>query len=123
MTVGPGYKPAPTGGSRPDKLSDAADGNWVRRIVDVLNNILSGRLNVVTQITLTASAASTDIKDARIGPYSALILQPLTAHAQADFISATGVLADTTTQKAGFVTLRHPNNANADKTFNLLIIG
>ena len=118
-----GYKTAPSNGSNPLQLSDAASASWLKRVVDVVNNILQGKQNVVLVITLRANQATTTIIDSRIGPFSALILQPLTTHAQADYVSATGVLADQTTQKNGSVTFNHPNNANADKTFNLLIMG
>lgn len=118
-----GYKTAPSNGASPSKLSDAAGEGWVRRIVDVVNNILQGKQNVVLVITLRANQTTTTVIDARIGPFSALILQPLTAHAAADLYSATSVLADQTTQKDGSVVFNHPNNANADKKFNLLIMG
>lgn len=118
-----GYNTAPSNGANPSNLSDAASASWLKRVVDVVNNILQGKQNVVLVITLRANQATTVVIDARIGPFSALILQPLTAHAAADLYSATSVLADQTTQKNGSVTFNHPNNANADKKFNLLIMG
>jgi hypothetical protein len=80
-------------------------------------------MNVVLQITLRAGFATTVITDSRIGPFSALLLQPLTAHAAGALYSATSVLADLTTQRDGAVTLNHVNDANTDKTFNLVILG
>lgn len=118
-----GYTTAPGNGANPGKLSDAASASWVKRIVDVVNNILLGKMNVVLRITLRANQATTTVIDARIGPFSYLGLQPLTTHAAADLYSATSVLADQTTQKDGSVVFNHPNNANTDKTFNLLILG
>lgn len=123
MTTFPGYSQAPGGGSAPKTPADAAGAGWVRQIVDVVNRILSGKLNAVTQITLRASQVTTTVIDSRIGPFSGLYLQPLTSHAAADLYSATSVLADQTTQKAGSVVFDHPNSASTDKTFNLLIIG
>lgn len=118
-----GYSPAPSDGQDPKSLGDAASVSWVRRVVDVINSILTGKLNSTLVITLTSGAASTVIKDARIGPFSYIGLQPLTAHAAADLYSATSVLTDETSRKNGQLTLNHPNNANADKTFRMLIIG
>lgn len=123
MTTRPGYESAPPGGSGVSSLGDAASKSWVRQIVDVVNGVLGGKMNVVLQITLRAGFATTIVIDARIGPFSALLLQPLTAHAAGALYSATSVLADQTTQKNGQVTLNHVNDANADKTFNLVILG
>lgn len=123
MTTGPGFQTAPQGGDVAQSLKDAASRSWVRQIVDVVNNLLSGKMNVVTQITLRAGFATTTVIDSRIGPFSALLLQPLTAHAAGALYSATSVLADLTTQKDGQVTFDHVNDANADKTFNLVILG
>lgn len=118
-----GFQSVPTSGGNPRSLQDAASTSWVRKIADSVNNILKGKQNVVLRVTLRAGQATTTIIDARIGPFSALLLQPLTAHAAADLYSATSVLADLTTQKDGSVVFNHPNNANADKTFNLVILG
>lgn len=123
MTAAPGFSIAPVGGGSVDTLKEAANRNWVRQIVDVVNNTLRGKMNVVLKITLRAGFATTVITDSRIGPFSALLLQPLTAHAAGALYSATSVLADLTTQRDGAVTLNHVNDANADKTFNLVIIG
>lgn len=123
VTDRPGFPSAPPGGDTASNIRDAASARWVRQIVDVVNSVLRGKQNAVLTITLRNGFATTTVKDARIGPFSALILQPLTAHAAADLYSATSVLADQTTQKDGEVVFNHPNNAFADKTFNLLIIG
>ena len=119
----PGFSTAQPGGGIVKTLKDAASASWVRGIVDVVNNMLGGKLNVVLQVTLRSGFATTTVIDARIGPFSALIMQPLTAHAAAALYSATSVLVDTTTQKNGSVTFDHVNDANADKTFNLVILG
>src|SRR5689334_6820527 len=110
----PGYSPVPIGGTTVRKPEDSASVSWVKRIAEMVNNILQGKLNAVLQITLTANSATTVVIDARIGPYSGLYLQPLTAHAAAALYSATSVLADLTTQKQGSVTFNHANDANVD---------
>lgn len=117
----PGYPPAPIGGGAVTKLGDAADKGWVKKIVEVANNILKGKINVVLPISLTANSATTTVIDARIGPYSALLLQPMTAHAAAALYSATSVLV--TSQQNGQAVFTHANNAQTDKSFNLVILG
>lgn len=119
----PAYPSAPQGGGAVSKLADAASSSWVRRIAEIVNGILTGKLNAVTQLTLTAGAPSTIMKDARITANSYLGLQPMTTHAATDLYSATSVLVAAGSQKAGQVTFNHPNNANVDKTFNVLIVG
>lgn len=117
----PGFKPAPISGGEPKTLSAAATGSWVRQLAELVNNMLRGKINAVLQITLTAGAGSTIIKDARIGAYSVLLLEPLTAHAAAALYGSPYVLESS--KSIGQVTLNHVNDANTDKTFNLLIIG
>lgn len=116
-----GYPPAPTGGKAVTRLDDAASVAWVRRVVDIVNNLLMGKQNVVLPITLVAGVASTTIIDGRITASSSLLLQPLTAHAAAALYGAPYVLVSA--QQSGSVTFAHVNDANADKNFNLLILG
>ena len=117
----PGYSTAQLGGKAAGKVGDAASVSWVKNLAEVVNGILKGRQNVVLTITLAAGAAATVVDDARIGPFSGLFLQPMTSHAAAALYSATSVLV--TDQKSGQATFSHANNAQTDKTFNLLIIG
>ena len=123
MTDRPGYSPANTSGGRVKDVSDAASSSWVKNIVEVVNGMIKGRQNVVLTITLRAGFATTPVIDARIGPFSALLLQPLTSNAAAALYSATSVLADPATQKQGSVVFDHANNAQVDRTFNLVILG
>lgn len=123
MAARPGYSTVPLGGQPIKNVKDAASTSWVRKIAETVNNLLSGRMNVVLQITLRAGQTTTQVIDARIGAFSALILVPMTTHAAAALYSATSVIADPTTRVAGSVTFDHPNSANIDQTFNLVIIG
>jgi hypothetical protein len=88
-----------------------------------VNSILRGKTNNVLMITLRAGFTTTRVIDARIGGFSALMLQPLTANAAGALYSATSVLADLTTQKDGEVTFNHSNTGTTDRTFNLVITG
>ncbi len=121
MTASPGFPTAPTGGQQPKSFLDAASTQWVRRLAEIINNMMRGKLNVVASVTLNANATTTVVNDARISGFSALLLQPMTAHAAAALYSSTSVLV--TSQLSGSATLTHASDANTDKTFNLVIIG
>lgn len=112
------YKSAPLSGTSVYSASQAAHGNWVRQIVEILNNMLKGKLNVTIGITLTPSATTTTISDARIGPSSAILLSPLTANAAAAL--GTTYLSQVTGNSA---TITHASNSQVDRTFVAVIIG
>jgi hypothetical protein len=121
MTASPGFPPVPLGVETATNVGEAIAVRWGRRVAETINRVLSGKLNAVLPITLAASATSTTIIDARIGYYSALLLQPLTANAAAALYGAPYVLPSA--QKSGSVVLNHANAASTDRNFNLLIIG
>lgn len=123
MTTNPGFSTAPTGGGAVHKVLEAASKDWVRKIVDVVNRLVAGKMNVVLQITLAESETSTVITDARIGAFSGIVLQPLTSDAAAALYSATSVLVKPTTQVNGTLTLEHASIADTDLTFNMIILG
>lgn len=90
-----------------------------RKIAQIVNNCVNGKINVVITVTLTANVGSTIINDSRIGPNSYVGLGcPLTANAAAavatSFISSRGKQTCTVT---------HANNAQVDRTFAAIIIG
>jgi hypothetical protein len=114
-----GYRPAPLSEAPPSKLQDAASERWVRRIVDIVNSSLRGKLNVTMSVTLTANATSTIIKDARISAFSALVFVPLSANAAAE--QAAGGLY-VSAQKSGEATITHANSAQDDRAFRIVIL-
>ncbi|HEU5115647.1 MAG TPA: hypothetical protein VFT74_03140, partial [Isosphaeraceae bacterium] len=84
-------------------------GDWVRRIATTLNTVISGKLNVTTDVTLTANADSTTLTDARIGFDSAVIpAMPTTANAAAE-LGAGGLYVNTLLK--GSCVIHHANNA------------
>jgi hypothetical protein len=89
-----------------------------RQLAQFLNNTIAGHLNAVTNVTLTPSATTTTVTDARIGPNTHMSFTPLTANAAtaraALYVSA---------RSKGSATLTHANSANADQTFSVLLIG
>jgi hypothetical protein len=102
----------------------ANDPEHVRRIAQAINNILQGKMNSVTTVTLAANVATTTLTDARISSKSFIGFQPTTANAAA----ALGTLYTSsqmggTGTVTGSVVLNHANNAQTDRTFNVLIIG
>lgn len=84
----------------------------------ILNNAISGKLNVVGEVTLTAGAATTTLNDPLITRGSALALMPLTANAAAALAT---LYFDPTA--SGSVVIHHANNAQTDKTFRYAVIG
>ena len=93
---------------------------WLARVRDVVNNIMRGKINATLDVTLTPSAASTTVSDARIGGSCGIYLMPLSANAAAEIGNGTIWWSAPSNQT---VTLNHANNAQADRTFRLLIIG
>lgn len=97
--------------SLPDK------GGTPEQVSRIVNRTQQGKLNCVTEVTLAANAATTTFNDVRIGAYSWLGFTPMTANAQAIAVPRPSSMGD------GTCTLNHANDANADKTFRVVIIG
>lgn len=121
MTILPGFKAVPVSGDVVSRIDQSASARWAKNIAEGVNRLLAGKMNVVLQVTLAVNASTTSVIDARIGVYSALILQPLTYNAAIALYETPFVFVSN--QKNGSVTLNHAVNAAADKTFNLVILG
>lgn len=90
----------------------------LRNIAQALNQMLTGKLNAVTQITLTASSTTTQLIDQRIGANTFIGFSPRSANAAA---AVTGLYVS---QKVnGQATLTHASTATTDRTFDVLLIG
>ena len=89
-----------------------------RQIAEVVNRTIDGKLNSTGSVTLTASATSTVVAEARSGPDSVILFMPTTANAAAElatmFVSSRG--------KQTF-TITHANNGQTDRTFKYVVIG
>lgn len=72
-------------------------------------------------VTLGAGAATTTVNNTAVTTNSLIFLQPTSANAAADVGSATSVYISAKVASTSF-TITHPNNANADKTFNYWIV-
>lgn len=83
-----------------------------------VNLLLRGKANVVTTLTLTASATSTTLTDERIGPASYIALSPLTENATildlAPYISS---------RSSGSAVITHGSTPASDCTYSVLILG
>jgi len=90
----------------------------LRLVSTTLNNVMDGKLNSTGTITLTASATSTTLTDARIGGDSVIVFMPITANGKAAennlFVSA---------RQSGQATLTHASSSNNDQNFAYIIIG
>lgn len=82
----------------------------------ILNDAIRGKLNIQTELTLTANAATTTLSDDTITKFSSVVLVPLTANAAA-------ALATTyfSAPASGGITVNHANNAQVDRNFDALI--
>lgn len=92
----------------------------LRRLVERVNQLTVGRMNVVGELTLVANVASTTFEDAQFGVGSAPLLIPTTANAAAE-VGAGGFYLSNRT--AGAFTVTHANNAQTDRTFLYVRIG
>ncbi len=84
----------------------------------VLTLCMSGKLNILGSVTLTANSATTTLSDDLISDSSALFFTPRTANAAAGL---TALYYNDPT--AGSVVLNHANNAQADRTYDYAVIG
>ena len=84
----------------------------------VLNNAMSGKVNVVGECVLAAGAATTTLNDPLITRASCVLLMPLSANAasalQTLYFDDTG---------AGSVVIHHANNAQTDRRFRYSVMG
>lgn len=86
--------------------------------VQAINQLIQGRSNAVSEVTLTAGATTTTVTGENINENSRPFLFPKTANAAAALATTYAV-----TTSAGVVTVTHANNAQTDRTFHVLIIG
>lgn len=115
-----GYPPVPYRERFPLRLEDAASAMHVQQIAERVNQILQGRLNVTLNVTLDANAGTTTVIDSRIGAFTSLMFCPMTADAALEQAAGGMFVSE---QKSGSATITHANNAQADRTYSLVILG
>ena len=84
----------------------------------VLNNAMSGKLNVAGELVLAAGSATTTLTDPLITRASCVLLMPLTASAA----SALPTLYFDPTD-SGSVVIHHANSGQADRQFRYAVMG
>ena len=102
------------------------DENGVKRfgrsLASVVNRALTGKINAIGEVTLTANAASTVLTDARLTTGSVVLFDPVTANAATALYNGTTYVLDAD-RRNGEHTITHSNNAQTDRTFKFLLIG
>lgn len=97
-------------------------GNWLRSLWEWVDQIRQGKMDCVTEITLTANAATTTFADKRLSPQSVVTFDPRTANAATELYGATMYVL-TANRGSQSWTITHANNAQTDRTFSVSIIG
>jgi|SRR5215469_4833329 len=90
----------------------------VIRIAQALNQALRGNISATLQVTLVANDVTSVFSDTRIGPWTAAMLVPLTAHA-ADLLPYVSI----STPQKGTATLNHARTTYTDCTYLVCLIG
>lgn len=85
-----------------------------------IEGLLFGRSNNVLDVTCTANSGTTTVTDRRIGVNTVLVAVPTTANAEA---AAIWPYRDFSAPVNGSASLIHTNDANADKTYKLIMVG
>lgn len=98
-------------------------GGTPRDVATALNNALRGKINSVGDVTLTASAASTTVKEPRVGDNSVVLLMPKTANAAAEIGNGTIYIAKTDYVSGTSFKITHANNSQTDRDYSYLIVG
>lgn len=115
-----GFPPAPLQEGPPGSIREAASRVWVARTVEVVNDLRRGKMNVVLPTTLKANSTITTVIDNRIGILSSILFSPITANAAAEMAAGTLYVSS---QTEGSAVLTHADNAQTDRTFNLVVLG
>jgi len=92
---------------------------FLRVLSTVLSNAMLGRTNNVLDVTVDANQAATTVTDSRIGVYTVAVCVPTTANASAIAVP----YRDFSSPVNGSMSLVHANDANADKTFKVILVG
>ena len=87
-------------------------------LAEGVDNLLEGKIRSIGTVTLTTSSVTTTLTNRRIGPSSFIGFMPTTSNA------AAGLTALYVTGRGdGTCTLNHANNAQADRTYDYVVLG
>lgn len=107
---------------QPVPVSMADEKEHRRQMAVKINSVNQGHFNCTNELTLTASAASTTLIDARISPFSFIGLMPVTAHAAQEISGGTLYIPESTMLN-GSAVIQHANNSQTDRNFRVGIFG
>lgn len=93
-----------------------------RRLYEVVQQIRRGKMENVTELTLTANAATSTLAFKGLSPQSVVIFDPKTANAAAELYGGTMYVL-TANRGNDSWTVTHANNAQNDRTFQVAVIG
>lgn len=94
--------------------------DFLRNVTRVVNNIMRGKTNNKSTVTLNASSTSTVVTDVNVGGDSIIVFMPTTANAALEFTNGGMYVSSTGDQT---FTITHVNNAQVDRTFDYVVIG
>lgn len=95
---------------------------YLRKVWDALYKLRRGKIECVTDLTLTANVTTTQIRDERLSTQSVVSFDPKTANAAAEKAAGTMYVL-TANRTDGTWTITHANNGQTDRTFQVSIIG
>ena len=102
---------------------DLDDADQHRRQLAQSNSLLMfGKSNNVLDVTLTASAASSTVTDARLGVHTSCLFMPSSANAAAEIGNGT-LYVSSTGRVNGSVVVTNANNSQSDRTFKMVLVG
>jgi hypothetical protein len=118
MTVRPYKHSAP-----PRTVSSFSDVNaYLRDMFDTVFRLRQGKMDCIAELTLTANSATTVLNDVRLSVQSVVTFDPKTLNAATEIHG--GTMYVLTANRASKVwTITHANNAQADRSFQVSIIG
>ena len=89
---------------------------------EVMAQVRRGKMDAITELTLTANAATSTLAWKGLSPQSVVIFDPKTANAAAELAAGTMYVL-TANRGNDSWTVTHANNAQADRSFQVCILG
>lgn len=94
----------------------------VRRLWEVLAQVRRGKIDALSEFTLTANVATSVLNFRGLSPQSVVVFDPKTANAATEIHGGTMYVL-TANRGADQWTVTHANNAHTDRTFQVLVMG
>jgi len=94
----------------------------LRRMWEVMAQVRRGKMDIVSELTLTANAATSTLTWRGLSPQSVVVFDPKTANAAAELYGGTMYVL-TADRGNDAWTVTHANNAQTDRVFQVAVIG